>query len=194
MGRDINWVFQALTKDGEWIDIPSEYGGDRDSDLYTWLGQDITEFRGFPVDFLVDEDNCHPVTNLEILEPYELKLSSGGRGHYRHMGDGGFCWLLASEIINARAPVEQLTIGIPIDVYSEWDKVSNPTAWHELHSNWQQMEDAERYATPENITQDTYWVIIDREHDYTEDFRYFVDEVRRLMALHRDVRFVFGFA
>jgi hypothetical protein len=194
MGRDINWVFQAQTKDGEWIDIPCKYDGERDYNLYHWLGNEITEFHGFPYDFLVDEDNRHPVVDLAVLKTYEREILSDIRGHYKYMGDGGFCWLLGSEIINARAPVEQLTIEIPIDVYNEWDKVSSPKVWHELHSNWQQMEDAELYATPENITKDTHRVIVDWEHDFTEDFRYFVDEVRRLMALHGDVRFIFGFA
>ncbi len=195
MGVDIYWVFQAQTKDGEWIDTPSKYSGDRDSNLYCWLRQDITERRGFPVDFLVNnEGSCHPVTNLEILEQYELKLRSNALGHYRFMGEWGYSWLLGSEIINARAPVEQLTIGVPVEDYFKWDKVSKPELWHEMHSNWRQMEDAEDYTTPENITSDTHWVIAGWERDFSEDFRYFTDEVRRLMALHGEVRFVFGFA
>lgn len=109
------------------------------------------------------------------------------------MGEGGFSWLLASEIINARIPVKKMKIWIPIDVYNEWDKTSNPKLWYELHSDWEQQEYSERYATERNITDETWWVIIDWVYDFTEDFKYFVDEVRRLTVIHEEVRFVFGF-
>ena len=86
-----------------------------------------------------------------------------------------------------------MQIWVPIDTYNEWDKVSNPTLWHELHSEWRQHEDAEHYATPENISEKTYWVIVEWTYDFTEDFKYFVNEIRRLVGLYREVRFVFGF-
>lgn len=200
MGIDIYWVFQAR-KDSHWIDIPSEYRGDRDYYLYGWLGMSagmsthpIFERRGLPPDFLVDIDNRHPFASPELLPPYRKEHPLGERYLYQFMGEWGFSWLLGSEILDARVPVETMKIWVPIDVYKEWDKISNPKPWHELHSDWQKFEDAAHYATPENITEDTWRVIIDWEYDFTEDFEYFVGEVRRLMTLYGDVRFVFGFA
>ena len=68
-----------------------------------------------------------------------------------------------------------------------------PAIWHELHSDWKNHEDAELYATPDSINDETWRVIIDWNYDFTQDFSGFVNEVRRLMSFHEDVRFVFGF-
>jgi hypothetical protein len=192
MGKDIHGVFQK-NEAGCWADIPSEYNEDRDYYLYDWLALRrefaLSQPRGFPDDFEIDENGFHPIASRDILPPDLRKHCDLLRG----MGEWGFSWLLGAEIVNAHKPVRQMKIWIPIDAYNEWDKVSNPKHWHELHSDWQQHEDSEYYATPENIREGTWRVIIDWIYDFTDDFKYFVDEVRRLMVLHGDVRFVFGF-
>lgn len=197
MGIDIHWVFQAKV-DSAWIDVPDRYDGARDYYLYAWLGlgeSPISSLRGFPADFQVNEIGCHPVTNPEVLGPYELEhCAYYDESPSRYMGDRGFSWLLGSEILIAPDPVELKTIGIPIRVYNAWDKASNPESWNEMPDDWQQQEFAKRHATPENITGDTEWVVVDWPYDFTDDFRYFVDEIRRLVSQYGEVRFVFGFA
>jgi len=187
MGVDIHWVFQAY-KNNQWVDIPSQYDGTRDYYLYSWLRtggrQAITKPRGFPSDFLLDADGCR--------HPYK-DYAPDDRNLYKFMGEWGYSWLSGIEILSTPIPVENMKIWVPIDVYNEWDKCSNPKHWFELQSNWQQHEDSEHYATPENITDDTWWVIIDWAYDFTEDFEYFVGEVRRLLSIHGNIRFVFGF-
>jgi len=171
MGFDMHAVFQA-NKNAIWIDIASDYDCKRDYYLYSWLGmgghiKPISEPRGFPADFHQKEN--------------------------QNLGEWGFSWLLGTEIIAAQPPVQTMKIEIPIDAYTEWGKVSNPKLWHELHPDWQKQDYAEHYATPENITEKTWWVIVDWVYDFTEDFADFVNEVHRLTELHGEVRFVFGF-
>ena len=200
MGFDIHGVFQK--KEGDrWVDISSEYNEDRDLYLYWWLSstrtaglKPLSQPRGFPDDFEVDEYNFHPISSHDIRSPIKRKHANSYADRNKlGMGEWGFSWLLGSEIIAAPPPIESMTIWVPIDTYKAWDKVSNPALWHELHNDWQQHEEAELYATPENITDETLRVIVEWTYDFTSDFRYFVNEVRRLIALHTEVRFVFGF-
>ncbi len=196
MGIDIYWVFQAC-KDDQWVDISSEYNGDRDYYLYNWIDTELqppASRRGFPPDFLLDDDgNTHPLETADLLPPCKRKYVSGGQGLYQFMGSWGYSWLSGEEISSAPIPVKRLEIWLPIDVYREWDGRSNPKLWHELRDNWQEGEHSERYATPETITNETWRVIIEWDYDFKEHFEYFVCEVRRLIAIHGKIRFVFGF-
>ena len=183
MGFDIHGVFQK--RDGNrWVDTPSDYDYRRDEHLYWWLSstrtsrlKPLSQPRGLPDDFVVDANNFHPTPD----------------GHKLLMGEWGFSWLRGAEVIAAPPPIERMTIWMPIVTYHEWDKASNPKLWHELHANWHQHDDADLYATPRSITENTWRVIVEWDYDFTEDFGYFVKEVRRLTALYGDVRFVFGF-
>jgi hypothetical protein len=197
MGVDISWTFQAR-QHGQWMDIPVGYKGDRDGYLYGWLGiggERICNPRGFPLDFVVNMNTyCHPLENIDLF-PLDMRhnVSNDQHGTYVFMGEWGHSWLSGEEIIEARAPVRRMTIWIPIDIYKEWDQRSYPKVWHELRTDWQEQEYADRYARPENMTDETWWVIVDFEYDFSEHFKYFVDEVRRLVATYSEVRFVFGF-
>ena len=199
MGMDIHGVFQKRQAD-RWVDISSDYDQRRDEYLYCWLSstrtaglKPLSRPRGLPDDFALDSDGFHPIENPDVL-PYFRKFRDQHTDSTRLlMGEWGFSWLLGSEVIAAPPPIDIMKIWVPIDTYNEWDKVSNPKLWYELHSDWKQHEDSEHYATPENISEKTYWVIIEWSYDFTEDFKYFVGEIQRLMALHGEVRFVFGF-
>ncbi|RYY83660.1 MAG: hypothetical protein EOO15_20955 [Chitinophagaceae bacterium] len=171
MGFDMHGIFQARHK-SKWIDIDSNYDFTRDYYLYSWLGMGgwispISKARGLPSDFQ--------------------------KPAHQNLGEWGFSWLLGREIIEAGPPSQEMRIWVPIDTYKTWDQTSNPAIWHELHSDWRNHEDAELYATPDSINDETWRVIIDWDYDFTQDFSGFVNEVRRLISVHEDVRFVFGF-
>ncbi len=164
-------VFQAK-QNSKWIDIDEDSDFARDYYLYSWLGMGgwippICKPRGVPCDFEKNE---------------------------RHfLGEWGFSWLLASEIIESGPPSQKMKIWIPIDTYKIWDRTSNPAIWHELHSDWQKQEDAEHYATPESINEETWRVIVDWNYDFTTDFSSFFGKLHRLMDRYGEVRLVFGF-
>jgi hypothetical protein len=46
---------------------------------------------------------------------------------------------------------------------------------------------------PDKITTLAEEIVVEWDYDFTEDFRYFVNRVRRLETLHGEVRLVFGF-
>jgi hypothetical protein len=98
--------------------------------------------------------------------------------------------LLADEILNAPAPKALRWIGIPIELYRMWDGVSLPSKFMVVNPGFAQPY----HATPDKIAADTKFVRVQIEYDFTADFRSFVDEVRRLKALHGEVRFLFGFS
>lgn len=196
MSTNICWVFQAKKNDG-WIDIPSEYHGGRDQYLYSWLslgGQPKVNSRGFPSDFVLSADGVnHPLASIDLITPHRRKFGESKEELKQFMGEWGHSWLSGTEILNSPIPSELLKIWVPIDAYNEWDKCSNPKIWYELHKNWQKQEHSEHYATPDSITEETWWVIIDFEYNFREHFEYFLHEVRRLIAIHGSIRFVFGF-
>jgi hypothetical protein len=107
MGIDIYWMFQAH-KNGEWIDVSSEYDGVRDYPLYAWLRQEVlpgVSARGFPADFQVDEHSRHPVGSADLLPAHWRKLFGGDR-LYVPMGEWGRSWLSGAEILNAETKPE----------------------------------------------------------------------------------------
>jgi hypothetical protein len=114
------------------------------------------------------------------------------------MGDWGYSWLHADEILNAPAPKYVRKISIPIEVYRQWDGISSPFdyCWQPCRDDYVKHED---FATPENITENTKFVVVEWRGNYSDfsdfsDFSVdFFDEVRRLKTLHGEVRFVFGF-
>ena len=46
---------------------------------------------------------------------------------------------------------------------------------------------------PDKITALAEKIVVEWDYDFTEDFSYFVEKVRRLEALHGEIRIVFGF-
>lgn len=190
MGIDIRSIFQKK-HDGHWTDVLSDYDNDRDYLLYRWLyhgGSDadgscaiepIRPQRGLPADFEVVDDYWHPLRG------------EGGNptlGPLRLMGEWGHSWLLAEEILDTPAPRVTRTASIPIDEYRAWDGQSEPP-WQWICNGW-----GHAVGAPDKITEQADVVVLEWNYDFTEDFRYFVDEVRRLKDLHGELRFIFGFA
>jgi len=141
--------------------------------------------RGLPADFEIVDDCWHP-TVLETKYP-ELK----GIPPYQNcilLGEWGYSWLLASEIIRAPAPRVPRTVSIPISEYRQWDGASEPTPWQWASANFGHV-----VGMPDKITSFAEKIVVEWDYDFTEDFRYFVDKVCRLRAMHGEIRVVYGF-
>lgn len=192
MGRDIHGVFQKKVAD-RWVDVASEYGEDRDYILFNWLGlgggdtygtcsfDPLSQIRGLPDDFEIVDREYHPTV-------IHRKDGSCFPGTIL-MGEWGYSWLLASEILQTPAPRVPRAITISIDDYQQWDGISEPTPWQRASAYFGLV-----VGIPDKIITLAENVVFEWDYDFTEDFSYFVDEVRRLQQLHGEVRFVFGFA
>lgn len=76
---------------------------------------------------------------------------------------------------------------MPIDEYKQWDDPEyHPWQW--ATGGW-----SRKVGMPDNTNMVGENIIFEWNYDFTEEFNYFVNEVRRLQLLHGDVRFVFGF-
>lgn len=199
MGTDIHTIFQAK-QNNEWYDIPHNYNEQRHYSLFAWLAdvrqgnsyiKPISEPRGLPADFQINEDNDHN-TALENIEPdlreyYTDKYPYGGS---KNMGYHSFSWLLGSEILAAQPqPVAKQGI-ISVNYYRTWDKVSPPESYAadvsggSTHVVTPDVVGYYKSATHVRVC----WIAhLDRK------FKYFTDEIRRLMEIHGEIRIVFGF-
>jgi hypothetical protein len=201
------WVFQK--KEGDcWVDVSSNYNdNDAYGALYGWLVEGLTgrgisgaltypeplsHARGFPADFEIVGESCHPIASNDIRSPADRNDPFfDDEPMDIFLGNYAFSWLYADEILNAPTPRALRRIAIPVEAYRQWDGVSLPTDWQpDYYLKFLERED---FARPENIMESTKFVVVEWNYDLTEDFRDFVDEVRRLKALHGEVRFVFGF-
>jgi hypothetical protein len=194
MGLDITCVYQIREAD-RWLDVAIDRDGSRDYAIFDWLGlgsfsrtigtytfEPLAPLRGFPADFEIVNEAWHP-TRIEIEKP------SPYYPNCVFMGAVGCSWLLSGEIIRARAPRVTRTLNIPIGEYRQWDGVSTSTPWQWATTNFGHV-----VGMPDKITTLAEEVVVEWDYDFTEDFSYFVDKVRRLETLHGEVRLVFGFA
>jgi hypothetical protein len=142
----------------------------------------LIPLRGIPDDFEIVEDRYHPtIIHGENKSAYHPNCIL--------MGEWGYSWIFASEILQASAPRVTRTVVIPIDEYRQWDGISEPTPWE-----WASNSFGHAVGMPDKLAHLAENVTAAWDYNFTEDFSYFVDEVHRLKALHGDVRFVFGFA
>jgi len=199
MGTDIHAIFQAKKND-QWYDIPHNYEADRHYSLFAWLAdvrqgntyiKPISPARGLPADFKV-EDQEHP-TSIENIEKslqdfYTEKYPYDG---LYNMGYHNYSWLLGSEIL-ANIPKHVAKQGIiPIAAYKAWDNVSPPEMYCAAMSGGNT-----HIVTPDVI--DYYAKTATHVHvcwvaNLEQEFKYFTDEIRRLMEIHGEIRMVFGF-
>ena len=183
MGTDIHGVFQRQTADG-WEDVPSKFEENRHYQLFAVLAgvRNGYGFAGVPTGEVVKP----------ISEPRELPADFEVADVW--MGDHSHSWLTASEMLEwaAAAPIV-LKVGIvDRETYAAWDGKSRPTSYCGgidgdgvvLINNTA----VEKAQTP-NWTH----IRVEWDSDLGEELAYFFDEVRRLQALHGQVRFVFGF-
>ena len=183
MGTDIHVVAQAK-KEGEWVDIPSQLDIGRHYNLFAHLagvrngsgfagcdtGSSVTpiqECRGYPTDFIVDEDDH--------------------RGE-KWLGEHSHGWVTADEIFlhDWSQGVERGIISI--DQYNNWDG-GMPESWC-----GGVFGDSYDVANgPQDITDKTTHVRVSWDR-ITSDFNYFTNEVMEMVDTYgRDVRIVFGF-
>lgn len=187
MGTDIHAVFQKQLPDGRWEDVESEYSEGRHYQLFAVLAgvRNGTGFAG-----LVTGDPVTPISEPRGL-PEDFEIDDDH--HFdKWMGEHSFSWLLGSEILawaeNAPAVVQR---GI-VDrrTYEAWDKVSVPQSYCGviLGRGLVIVDPHEVESTPDYTHVYSEW-----KSELSDELGYFVDEVRRLVDLHGEIRMVFGF-
>lgn len=209
MGTDIHGVFQRCDAGFNWVDVPSDYDQNRHYQLFAVLagvrngtgfagartGGHVTPIalpRGLPADFVV-ENESHTIPSFEHFSPMQQQYRKEGDLNV-WMGDHSHSWLSGGEILAwaANAPVVVKTGVLDRTTYEKWDRVSCPENYSGgvmgrdvvvINDN-----DIEKASTPS-------WTHIQCDWDSSlrEELSYFFDEVRRLVDLHGDIRFVFGF-
>lgn len=210
MGTDIHGVFQKKAADGSWQDVESNYEQDRHYQLFAALadvrngygfagvktGESIPSIaarRGLPADFLLIDD-AHPVIQLDFIDARRRKYAEEDNDHAVWMGDHSHSWLSGDEMLEwyKRAPLVLRTGILDRAVYEAWDKVGNPASWCGGISGPAiiQIDDTEaaKVAVPG-------WTHIRCEwtQNLIEELDYFFIEIKRLVELHGEIRFVFGF-
>lgn len=194
MGTDIHGVFQRRAGN-QWHDIPSLYEQDRHYQLFAVLagvrngygfagvptGEAVTpisEPRGLPIDFPVDDDSHHEAGKL--LEIW--------------MGDHSYSWLTGAEMLAwaETAPRIVKTGVLSREAYGDWDKTSPPKMYCGGVSGGGalvvQDNTFAKKAQPHWTHIQCTWT-----RDLREELADFFGEVARLVSEHGEIRFVFGF-
>lgn len=174
MGTDIHAVFQKRLPDGRWEHVHSEYGEDRDYQLFAALAG--------------VRNGCLCATVTPISEPRGLPRDFSGGS----LGDYGYSWLLGSEVLAwaKNAPTVTQWGIVSREVYERWDKVSPPCDYSDALWGGSVI-----VATEENASSKPGWTDIEVSWQVSlrEQLAYFIDEVQRLVDLHGEIRMVFGF-
>lgn len=181
-----------------WDTVDSDYEEGRHYTLFGWLAdvrngygfagvlqssgiKPISKPRGFPEDIFA---GCKTA-------PDEIDG--------KWMGDHSYSWLLGSEIIEAFKNIEGMTrYGvIPYERYLEWDKVTALDSYSGgvlgpkvITLSQKDVDQASLYLD-HNLYIQVSWQVT--AQTLQEEFGYFVDEIKRLMNLHGEIRMVFGF-
>lgn len=218
MGCDIHAVFQARDG-GLWVDVPHKFDEPRDYMLFGWLANvrngsgfagvnignaigPIAMPRGLPPDFPVDGDMRHPLASADLLPEWRLRYQEAGEPLDVWLGDHNHSWLLGTEILAAAAgsvdahgcaPQGVTERGyVDRDVYDAWDGRSAPSDWcGGIDGRGIVKVRAGRRARLD--VGDATHVQIEWDTPLTARFHDFLQEVRRLVDLHGEVRMVFGF-
>lgn len=211
MGTDIHTVWQAENADGTWTDIEHDYDEHRHYRLFAILAgvrngrgfagvvtgeavKPIDRPRGYPEDFDVD-DNLH-YTNVFSSHEQEWRKTNPEcytPPHFKDMGDHNHSWLLGDEILAwASRPKTAIAAGIlDRDVYETWDG-KQPNSWCGGISgpNVVLINDTEKERTSA-----PHWthIRVTWEEDLVGQVQYFLDEVRKQVEKHGNIRIVFGF-
>lgn len=203
MGTDIHAVFQKKSGD-KWEDIPSRYEGNRHYVLFAHLAgvrngtgfagvvtgqavKPISEPRGLPSDFLIMDDDRHPIS-AEAASKWELSFLGDGEPLVRWMGDHSHSWLTADEILSHIYGGEWTAGIVSIDQFAVWDGVSSPRSYSGgIWGGGIEIADNPCAITEQTTHVRVFW------REPSAHFDYFTDEVKRLKKEHCEVRMVFGF-
>ena len=208
MGTDIHGVMQKKVN-GRWEDTPSEYNEERHYQLFAVLAdvrngygfagcqtgdevRPIARPRGLPEDFAV-EDDLHPITKLEHMSEWCQKYHEEDESLEVWMGDHSHSWLSGQEMLDAfdHLPTITKTGILSRAEYEQWDKKTPPPTYcGGVSGNGVVVigSIAEAGSHPEWTHIRCTW-----QRDLNDELAYFFDEVRRLVDLHGDIRYVFGF-
>lgn len=177
MGTDIHGVWQAK-KNGEWVDVESEWDQGRHYLLFAWLA-DVKNGYGF-----ADIPTHVPIK--PIAKPRGLPKDFKRRDS-KWMGDYSYSWLTADEILNADRPQTVTRIGVvAIGEYKAWDHHTPFESWCGDRSGPGIVVSTEAQIGPSTTHVRAVWSAPD-------GLDYFVNEVKRLKSIHGEVRLVFGF-
>lgn len=208
MGTDIHGVMQKKVA-GRWEDIPSKYDENRHYQLFAVLAdvrngygfarcptgeevRPIAQPRGLPEDFAVEND-YHPIATLEIMSEGRQKYHEEVEPLEVWMGDHSYSWLTGQEMLDAfeGLPTIAKTGVLSRAEYEQWDKKTPPPTYcGGVSGNGVVVigSIAEAPFSPEWTHIRCTW-----QRDLKDELAYFFDEVRRLVDLHGDIRYVFGF-
>jgi len=205
MGTDIHGIFQKKV-DNRWEDVETKFKFNRHYLLFAWLGnvrngfgfasvrthtpiESLSDCRGYPKDFEVANDT-HYVDNIKLLPEYLQEYEKETKDRYdTWMGDHSHSWVTSEEMLKNISDIILTRTGIiPIENFKQWDGKSQPDTWSGGISG----RDIE-VQVPPDITPTTTHVRIFWEIHLQDEILYFIDEVKRLVELHGEIRFVFGF-
>lgn len=204
MGIDITFLFQSKQATG-WEDIFCElngYYGGRSPALKAWLGlgggdrfgsfdiEPLADLRGVPDDFAGGE--VHPITDLNVLPAENQDLIYG---KYLAMGELGCSYFHVDEILNGAPPSGRRWLKLALDDYQLWDKCGVPENAEPISWDWKADPSyAEKnLSAPEGINENTCFVVVEVNDDFSEELAWFTDILKELRKQHGEVRFVFGF-
>ena len=208
MGTDIHGVFQKCV-DGSWIDVPSNFESNRHYDLFAHLAgvrngrgfagvlmgqavQPIAEPRGLPSGFEIDDDQYYAVEESAADEWSRNRTywDEGQTQPKMWMGYHDHSWLTGEEILSHNWGKPSWKAGVvTVEFFNEWDGVDAPQS----SSGGIWGRDVNVAENPAMVDSDTTHVRIFWRQSGGEEFKYFTDEVERLVHEHGNVRFVFGF-
>jgi len=185
MGCDIHGVFQRFDPETEkWVEIPSEYGQDRDYQLFSVLAgvrnyhlepiEPISRPRGLPEDFDWD-DSEYPTRSVWL-------------------GDHSHSWLSGEEMLEwySSAPTIRVSGVISQGQYISWDHVSTPYPYSQgiYGANVRVVDEGD---VPDLDSEPWSHIRVSWSESLWIELAYFFDEVTRLQDKFGKVRFVFGF-
>lgn len=210
MGLDLYGVFEKRVSEGwEGLDIIGNF--DRNYDLFAWLswgGDDvgscqiepIAYTRGFPSDLNIATDKIYRTTS----------------GKQMLIGTRGCSWLLGSEILAATPPKLIRTVVVTPAAFEYHDDPDYP-AWrvainHFFYRN--PGPPAKTFSIEDDVKFDgalldfdfsecpeiprkemkTKRTVYQWMYDFAPEFEPFITQVRSQVALHGEVRFIFGFS
>ena len=210
MGSDIHGIFQAKSG-SEWVDVATSYEFNRDYTFFAWVGnvrngfgfagvpthteiEPLSDNRGLPDGFVIDEEGDHKVSSLDVLSKWQIECLEPGASPAAWMGDHSYSWLSANEILEATPPKIQRVGIVEVDVFNNWDGVSAPSHWCGGISGGSvhicgQSDANEDYIKKFNISH----VRVTWNEDTAGRFGEFIIEVKRLVEQDGEIRFVFGF-
>lgn len=181
-----------------WEFITSEWNQHRRYSLFSWLA-DVR--NGFGFAGVKTNDYIEPISLPRGL-PEDLKdIDYDCMEYYGEwLGDHSYSWLLGSEIIKA---IKEITSIVRCGVithedYINWDKVSEPCSYY--GDIWggnikiikpEELNLVSTFSPEIKVYVSIEWKV--SAEQLKEEFKYFTDEIKRLVELYGEIRMVFGF-